>query len=389
MTPLLRSLRPLCVPVLILACLAVGGAGSVLATCGPFTDTANDAFCPAVLELFTLGITTGTTATTYSPADNVNRLQMAAFLSRTVDGVVRRTSRRTISGRFWTPNDAAAMTTLSGANPIGVNSDGSDLWTGNSGNHTVSRVRASDGKLLETWTGALFGWAVILARGRVYVTGAGGALYQIDPTQTAGSVTTVSTALGNFTYAIAFDGSRFWTANNSGSVSIVTPGPSVPWTVTTVTTGFSAPRGLVYEGSNIWVTQDNGRVLKLDSNGAILQTVTFTGVGGGGGPTFDGTNLWVPLGADALGVLRPGSGAVLAVLTGNGLNGPEASAFDGERVLVTNVSGNSVSLWKAADLSPAGSFPIGSQPRGACSDGLNFWVSLYGFVSPPGGLAKF
>ena len=61
-----------------------GAAGGVLGTCGPFTDAAADAFCPFVLEIFYLGITTGTTATTYDPGANVSRLQMAAFLSRTV-----------------------------------------------------------------------------------------------------------------------------------------------------------------------------------------------------------------------------------------------------------------------------------------------------------------
>src|SRR5262249_23356072 len=321
------------------------------------------------------------------PGDNVTRLQMATFLSRTVDGVLKRASPRVISGQFWTPNNAAGVTTLAGANPIGVQSDGADVWTANSGNHTVSRVRASDGKILETWTGAIFPWDVSLARGRVVLTGSGGALYQIDPREAAGSVTTVSTALGVLTYGIAFDGSRYWTVSNTGSVSIVTPASSPPWTVTTVTTGFSSPRGVLYDGAHTWVTEDIGKLHKLDSSGAILQTLTFSS--GGGSPAFDGTNLWVPLGGDGLAVVRASSAALLATLTGNGLNSPFSAAFDGQRVLVTNFSGGSVSLWKAADMTAAGSFPIGSQPRGACSDGLNFWVTLHGVISPPGGLARF
>jgi hypothetical protein len=65
-------------------------------------------------------------------------------------------------------------------------------------------------------------------------------------------------------------------------------------------------------------------------------------------------------------------------LTGNGLNFPRAAAFDGQRVLVTNFAGDSVSLWKAADLTPLGSFATGSStgPQGACSDGVNFWITL-------------
>ena len=57
---------------------------------------------------------------------------------------------------------------------------------------------------------------------------------------------------------------------------------------------------------------------------------------------------------------------------------PFAAAFDGQRVLVTNFGGNTVSLWKAADLNPLGFFSTGAStnPVGACSDGVNFWISL-------------
>lgn len=56
-------------------------------------------------------------------------------------------------------------------------------------------------------------------------------------------------------------------------------------------------------------------------------------------------------------------------------------------IMVTNLIGHSVSLWKAADLSPLGSFPAGvnNEPYGACNDGVNFWVTL----SNVGKLARF
>ena len=130
----------------------------------------------------------------------------------------------------------------------------------------------------------------------------------------------------------------------------------------------------------MWVTDQGtfpGNLFKLDSNGAIIQTVSM-----GNNPqfpVFDGTNIWVPNNvSNTVTVVRASTGAVLATLTGNGLNGPRTAAFDGERILVTNQSGDSVSLWKAADLSPLGSVATGSGtfPTGACSDGLNFWVTL-------------
>src|SRR6266498_2456724 len=92
----------------------LGASSALFGLCGPFTDVAADAFCPFVLEIFYLGITTGTTPTTYDPTSNVNRLQMAAFLSRTVDGVLRRGSRRAALRQFATPQvgDFLAMTTV-------------------------------------------------------------------------------------------------------------------------------------------------------------------------------------------------------------------------------------------------------------------------------------
>ena len=375
-----------------LLAVLLGGAGSALqGACGPFTDLAADSFCAFVLEIFTLGITTGTTPTTYEPGSNVSRLQMAAFLSRTVDGALKRGSRRASLDQFWTTQNATVlgMTTV-GANPQTVRSDGADLWVANFGG-TVARVRASDGKLLEQWTGAASADGVAIAMGRVVVAGGTvpGYLYGIDPSQPAGAVTTLATNLGGIPIGVAFDGGRFWTANfcAPGSVSIVTPGATTPWTVTTVTTGFTNPFGALYDGSNVWVTNFGARsIVKLDANGAILLTAT---VGlAPQAPIFDGSNIWVPnIVSSTVTVVRASNGAVLATLTGNGLLAPYSAAFDGQRILVPNQGGDNVSLWKAADLTTLGTFPTGtaSAPIGSCSDGIHFWITL----NTPGQLARF
>jgi hypothetical protein len=162
--------------------------------------------------------------------------------------------------------------------------------------------------------------------------------------------------------------------------------------VTTVTAGFVKATGALFDGTSVWVTDvlggtgnrgegslpppGPGALLKLSAAGAILQTVTV-GVTPQF-PIFDGANIWVPnLDSNSVTVVRASSGAVLQTLTGNGLAGPAEAAFNGERVLVTDGLGG-VSLWKAADLSPLGSFSTGvsSIPNGACSDGINFWIVL-------------
>jgi hypothetical protein len=378
----LRLTRHVSALVLLGALARLGGGASVLlGLCGPFTDVSDVAFCPFVLEIFYLGITTGTSPTTYDPTSSVTRLQMAAFLSRTVDGVLKRGGRRAALDQFWTTqNDTVLGLTTVGAEPRFLKSDGADIWATNTVGNSVSRVRASDGKLLETWTGATSAVGVVAAMGRILVAGQTnpGRLYAIDPTQPAGSVTTVASTVATNPGAAAFDGARVW-AVSGGAVSIVTPAATIPWTVTTVTTGFSGPVGVLYDGANIWVTdQDVGKLLKLDSSGAILQTVTV-----GSLPrvaVFDGTNIWVPNGGSgSVSVVRVSSGAVLQTLTGNGLTNPVAGAFDGQRVLFTNPAGNSVSLWKAADLTALGTFSMGPgspSPLGACSDGINFWIAL-------------
>jgi hypothetical protein len=85
-------------------------------------------------------------------------------------------------------------------------------------------------------------------------------------------------------------------------------------------------------------------------------------------------------------VVSASTGAILATLTGNGIDDAFSAAFDGERVMVMSPGANTVSLWRAADLAPLGFFSTGpiTIPFFACSDGVNFWISL-----ASGQLARF
>ena len=383
-----RRLFPILFAV-ALAALAGGGASALFGICGPFTDVSDASFCPFVLEIFTLGITTGTTPTTYDPGTSVTRLQMSAFLSRTVDRTLQRLHTRSTLRQFWTPQNALAvgMTTVAGWLPFVVESDGTDIWAAGhplfSTTSFVARVRASDGEVLSVWTGmTAVPQSVLVALGKVLMPGFGapGKLYGLDPTQPAVSVTTLASNVGDNPQGIAFDGTFVWTANNNGTVSKITPSSSTPWPVTTVP-GFQSLDGILYDGANIWVTEmmspntTAGTLLKLNASGAVLLTVTVGVLPAF--PSFDGTNIWVPnQTSNSVSVVRASNGAVLATLTGNGLNTPNQAAFDGQRVLVTNEAGNSVSVWKSADLTEIGVFDLGaSLPYGACSDGVNFWIA--------------
>jgi hypothetical protein len=352
-----------------------GMCGGVTATL-PFTDVMGNTFFCQIAEAYFSGLTNGTSATTFSPADNVPRQQMVAFVTRTQDSALRRASRRAALNQWWTPIDlVTAASYLLGNLPGLVASDGEDLWAANSGDGTVTRVHGSDGRVLGTWTGATGAFGVLVAAGFIVVTGGDqntALLYFINP-QIPGSVSSVG-SLGAGPLGIAFDGTYVWTANNSGSVSRI---GIIPFTITTITNGFSSLRGILFDGANIWVTDFPTDFLKkLDQAGNILQSVP-TGAGPAF-PGFDGSNIWVPnfLG-NSVTVVRARDGMVLATLTGNGLNQPVTAAFDGQRVVVTNNQGNLLSFWKATDLTPAGTAstaPFSSW--GACSDGAHFWITL-------------
>ncbi|HET9530768.1 MAG TPA: S-layer homology domain-containing protein [Blastocatellia bacterium] len=364
-----------------------GTCGGVTITL-PFTDVQGNPFFCSIASAYFSGLTNGTTATTYTPSQPVLREQMAAFVSRTLDQSLRRGSRRAALRQWWTPTnfDAHAKSPV-GTAPFLVAADGADLWVANFGSGTVTRVRASDGSILQTWTGADNPIGVLVAQGAVHITGNTnpGRLYTILPATSGSSppVTLTTDQLGAFPQGLAFDGAAIWTANQGGSVSVVING------VTTVSAGFLAPFGILYDGSNIWIT-DTGddRLKKLNADASIAASVP---VGDGPQqPVFDGTNIWVPNRlSNTVTVVRVKDSAgnpltvpfVLATLTGNGLNDPRTAAFDGQRILVTNFGGHSVSLWKATDLAPLGSFSTGvnTHPTGVCSDGINFWVTLFGF----------
>jgi DNA-binding beta-propeller fold protein YncE len=308
----------------------------------PFTDVMSSPFFCQIAEAFFSGLTNGTSATTYSPSNPVTRDQMAAFITRTQDSALRRGSRRAALDHWETPA-ALSMTgrITVGVTPQFVKSDGADLWVADFSSNDVKRVRASDGKVLETWTGAASAFGVLVARGRVYVTGDSipGALYVIDPSMAAGAVGTLSSGLGGEPLDVTTDGSFIWTANVGGSVSKVDPDSG---TTSNISTGFISPHGILFDGSNIWVTDDgDSKLKKIDSSGNILQSVPV-----GLGPehaVFDGANIWVlNLNGNSITVVRARDGVVLATLTGNGLLAPNQAAFDGQRILVTNRAGNSV-----------------------------------------------
>ncbi len=362
----------------------------------PFTDVASvgDAFCPGIMEAYVVGVTKGTTGTTFSPNDPVPRVQMTTFLQRSLDQGLKRNNRRAALDQWSTPKTSTGLQAvpLSGSgSALFCKSDGEHIWVGNG--DTVNSVHSATGEphaAVETSFSAPYTavGGILVARGQVWaIDSQSPALIFIRPgTQppfwlAAGAVDLVAHPV-----ALAFDGDRIWTANLAdSSVSIIPINanrfPDVAGTITVA--GFTSPNGLQFDGTNMWVTDfSTSKLHKLNANGSIAQSVTV-----GTGPTrpaYDGTNIWVPsFSANSITVVQASTGAVVATIATNAsnrLSQPAQATFDGERILVTNPGNNSVTLFRAADLSLIGNVQLaaGSAPFGACSDGINFWVVLSG-----------
>ena len=377
--------------VALCAVLAGGASRVVQDQCGPFTDV-TPGFCPYILEIYYLGITVGTSATTFSPDEPLTRGQGAVFVAKGINQTLARSSRRAALGQWWTTQGETGLGLTAVESPQNAVSDGADIWVTSSTG--VARVRASDGKLLDIWPiDSSFG--ILAAMGRIFVTTISpNALYMIDPSQPPGPVTPVADLRPGPT-ALAFDGSRIWIACESGAVEIVTPNGPPPWTVTELTTGFTQPLGILFDGRNIWVTDEAANtLLKLDSDGAILQTVEVGVLPAF--PTFDGSNIWVPnVASGSVSIVRASDGSIVGTISP--INRPEAAAFDGERVLITQQAPDTiipgqVSLFRASDLTFLTAWatvsptpPDFNTPGGVCSDGVNFWVTF----SDTGEIARF
>lgn len=380
--------------------LSIASLGAHATPCGsanypfPYTDVAplGDAFCPGILQAYVLGVTKGTSPTTFSPNQDVTRVQMTTFLQRSQDQTLRRASRRMALGQWWNQMSYEAMqkVALPPGRSLGLcKSDGTSVWVANG--TRIQSVRAATGQveadldMRVQQTDDLFG--ILVMNGRLTLT---------DPIarRVARAVPSKDPPylLAGFSYdvpfapnTLTFDGTRLWFANyDDGTIFIMNVTNGAPALTGSLVGGFSRPTDVVYDGQNVWVSEAGtaNRISKLDANGAILQSVPV-----GTAPAymaFDGANLWVPNFTDGtISVVQAATGAVVATIQQtfeNGLFGPLQAAFDGERILITSHANSKLQLFRAADLAFLGriDLPAGALPFGVCSDGVNFWVTLRG-----------
>jgi YVTN family beta-propeller protein len=192
---------------------------------------------------FDNGVTTGTSATTFSPDDPVTRGQNVTFMYRHQKQVIDPLLDDIRNNVNTAQTDAsAAQTTAAGA-------------------QTAADVLGD----------------------RVDALGRSVPLLQWSNWATIG--------VGDGPFAVAFDGTHMWVANRfDGTVSKIVAATGV--VADTIAVG-DAPRGVAFDGTHIWVTNDGGNTVSkiVAATGAVTATID---VGNGpGGVAFDGTHMWV------------------------------------------------------------------------------------------------
>jgi hypothetical protein len=270
---------------------------------------------------------------------------MTTFLRRTFDQALKRTDPRAALGQWWTSSNVNAVQQIAlpgSVRPVACVGDGQYVWFQGYGSGSIYQVEPSTGKLVGTWTGGggAVGKSILAAGGRIYLGGPT-TVSLFDPTGSPpGPAVQVASGLGGTVVSIAFDGSRIWTANIGGSVSIITVQALSPYPVQNITAGFSGTLGgIIFDGSSIWVSDFGANKLhRLDSSGSIVQSIA---VGNGPlEPPFDGTNIWVPNdGSNSVSVVQASNGNVISTIatdTFNHISDPYIATFDGSRIIISN-----------------------------------------------------
>ena len=217
-----------------------------------------------------------------------------------------------------------------GDNPYALAFDGANIWVANAWSDNVTKLRASDGSLLGTYTA------------------------------------------GDYPRALAFDGANIWVANDY-STNVMKLRASDGSLLGTYPVG-STPAALAFDGANIWVANANSdNVMKLRaSDGSLLGNYSA-----GDYPralAFDGANIWVANSmSDNVMKLRASDGSLLGTYPVG--DAPFALAFDGANIWVSNHNVNNVVKLRASDGSLLGTYPAGTWPDALAFDGANIWVA--------------
>ena len=174
--------------------------------------------------------------------------------------------------RWYNANEVASFEV--GNTPTNLAFDGANIWLTNLGSNTVTKLRASDGASLCTFSVGRCG-GVAFDGANIWVSCG-------QPSQSPGFVAKLrasdGTILGKFPVGdlpqvVAFDGANIWVANYQ-SATVTKLRASDGSALGTFPAG-NTPSAAVFDGANIWVTntENSNTITKLRaSDGTILGT---------------------------------------------------------------------------------------------------------------------
>jgi hypothetical protein len=155
-------------------------------------------------------------------------------------------------------SDGALQGTFTvGNTPRGVAFDGTNVWVANSGDGTVSKLKASDGSSQGTFAAVPGAWSLAFDGNSMWV----GGLNTVMKLRTSDGATTATTAIAGSTISLAFDGSSMW-AVQSGGTQVSQMRASDGAYLNSFDTGASGTYAVAFDGNSIWVTHTGGTVAK-------------------------------------------------------------------------------------------------------------------------------
>lgn len=270
-----------------------------------------------------------------------------------------------------------------GANPMGVATDGTNVWTANSSAGTVTKLTAATGATVGTYTVGTTPTGIVTNGGVTWVTNKGANTVS-RITASTGVVTNTYT-VGSQPTAILLIGTTAWIANSAGSsVSTIIP---TTGTVTTYTLPAN-PVAMVWDGANfVYVALANNTLAVCStggcsSPGSIALTATPTALG------FDGENIWVGTANSLLKYLSNGTtsnllGTYPTARTVRSI-AYDQPGFSGGAVtdvtpriwaLVTDSYNASIEGFNAITGAKDAVYPGGYLSRAIAFDGQNLWLT--------------
>jgi len=232
------------------------------------------------------------------------------------------------------PGDGAVLASFSIPGICQMAFDGLNLWSVDCASGTLTKIRASTGKVLGTFAigSQLVGLAYDGASIWVVNQSAQGTVTKVRPEDGAVLGTF---SVGAFPGDVAVDGQNIWVVNRaSNTVSKLRASDGT--VLGTFPTG-NNPQGIAFDGQNMWVTNiipPSGVTKIRASDGTSLG---FFPLAGNPVPiVFDGQAIWI--GGSSTYKLNVSTGAVVATFAPTG-----AMVFDGASIWVGNEASNSLS----------------------------------------------